>query len=138
MPTITDVQLAELLKAVRAASTALKAKPPKPAVARARVAEALDILKKITATRPAGELPVTWFKIEVPATWKESDGPVPVRIGAMHDDGHAAPGFAGVVTLSMMAYGEVTRVFDSTMRLLPSLETTAFVGGSWTGYVALH
>jgi hypothetical protein len=88
----------------------------------------------IPASQP---VPIGWFKIQTPFTWLQSSGPMPIRIGAMIDDGTPQPLFQGTVTLGMMGFGRLVSVYDVNMVQLPSTQTTSFSNGGWQGYVVL-
>lgn len=87
-----------------------------------------------------GAAGVGWFKMITSFVWHASDGPIPVEIGAMIDDGTAQPSYTGTVTVSMgsPAWGIVTALYDLDHNLLPTLETESFVSGVWRGYVAVE
>jgi hypothetical protein len=88
----------------------------------------------IPDTTPA---PVGWFKIQAPFTWYQSDGPMPIRIGAMIDDGTPQPLFQGTVILGMMGFGRLVTLYDVNMVQLSGTQTTSFSYGAWQGYVVL-
>lgn len=84
--------------------------------------------------------PFGWFKMELPYTWNASNGPVPVFIGAMIDDGTSYLFFTGtvVVALASPVEGTLDALYDEDMNLLPTLETTVFTAGTrWRGYAAI-
>jgi hypothetical protein len=83
--------------------------------------------------------PVTvgWFKIQAPFTWYQSNGPMPIRIGAMIDDGTPQPLFQGTVRLGMMGFGRLVALYDTNMVQLSGTQTTSFANGAWQGYVML-
>jgi hypothetical protein len=82
-------------------------------------------------------VPLGLFKIKTPFTWSASSGPMPIRIGAMLDDGTPQPLFHGTVTVGMMGFGRVVTLYDVNMVQLPGTQTTAFASGGWEGYVML-
>ena len=82
--------------------------------------------------------PVGWFKIITPFQWNQSDGPIPVQVNAMIDDGTGQPLYTGSVIVGMMGSGQILQLYDSNMQLLPSLQTTSFPGGHWQGYATLR
>ena len=82
-------------------------------------------------------VPLGLFKIKAPFTWSQSNGPMPISIGAMIDDGTPQPLFHGTVVLGMMGFGQLVTLYDVNMVQLPGTQTTAFSGGGWQGYVVL-
>ena len=82
-------------------------------------------------------VPMGWFKIQAPFTWSQSNGPMPIRIGAMIDDGTPQPLFQGNVKLGMMGFGRLVTVYDTNMVQLNGTQTTSFSNGGWQGYVVL-
>jgi hypothetical protein len=80
----------------------------------------------------------SYFRVTIPYSWRESNGPMPVQIGAMIDDGTPQHLYTGTVSLGMLAYGKILALYDSNMNLLSGNQTTAFSTGLWSGYVMLQ
>jgi hypothetical protein len=91
-----------------------------------------------TASTTSPPVTVGWFKIVIPYTWHQSNGPMPIQIGAMIDDGNPQPLYKGTVTVGMLAFGRILTLYDSNMNPLPNFQTTAFANGGWYGYVMLQ
>jgi len=86
----------------------------------------------------SSDVPLGGFSFRTPFTWYESDGPMPVRIAALIDDGTGQPLYTGRVNVSVLGYGEIVALYDSNMTLLPGTQTTSFENGQWNGYIMLR
>jgi len=82
-------------------------------------------------------VPLGLFKIKAPFTWSQSNGPMPISIGAMISDGTPQPLFRGTVVLGMMGFGRLVTLYDVNMVQLPGTQTTTFSGGGWEGYAVV-
>ena len=108
-------------------------------LSRGNILKAQNHIGKALALLPSSvSAPVGWFKIVTPFQWNQSDGPMPVQVNAMIDDGTSQPLYTGSVIIGMMGTGRVLELYDSNMQLLPNFQTTPFPGGYWRGYVTLR
>jgi hypothetical protein len=98
------------------------------------ITRAMNAMNLIPDSQP---VPLGLFKIKAPFTWSESNGPMPIRVGAMIDDGTPQPLFRGTVVLGMMGFGRLVTLYDVNMVQLPGTQTTTFSDGGWEGYVVL-
>lgn len=84
-----------------------------------------------------GGVVVGWFKGVIPFIWHESDGPMPIGIASMIDDGAPQPDFTGTCVLSIdpgiMAI--ILALYDDGMTPLPGFQTRPFQNGYWHGHI---
>jgi hypothetical protein len=77
------------------------------------------------------------FRVGTPFTWSASNGPMPISVAAMIDDGTPQPLFQGTAILGMMGFGRLVTLYDVNMVQLAGTQTTSFSYGGWQGYVML-
>jgi hypothetical protein len=91
-------------------------------------------MPNVCGTPQMQSLPLGWFKIVAPFTWHQSDGQMPIEVGAMIDDGTPQDMFVGVVDLGVYVGGRLITLYDENHVQLPTFRTTNFNAGGWHGY----